>query len=259
MPPLIDDPERMTPEWMTAVMRAAGVLASGRVTGLDGETIGTGQVGCNVRYRLTYEGGSGPDSLVVKFASRDPVSQQAGVQTLTYETEVAFYRDVAATVDVARPRAFYAAVEPGTPRVAIVLEDLAPAVQGDQIAGCSPDQARPVVVEAARLHGPRWGDPTLHDLPWLAGRSGADGCAGAFFAMLYSGFVDRYRDRLADITLRQCEILAEGVDRMGAHQQAALTVCHGDFRLDNMLFGPPGSDRPVVIVDWQTVRLGVGT
>jgi Ecdysteroid kinase-like family len=26
-----------------------------------------------------------------------------------------------------------------------------------------------------------------------------------------------------------------------------------------MLFGPPGSDRPLVVVDWQTVRLRCGT
>ena len=38
-----------------------------------------------------------------------------------------------------------------------------------------------------------------------------------------------------------------------------MTLAHGDYRLDNMLFGPPGSDRPLVVVDWQTVRLGCGT
>src|SRR6202035_1189744 len=31
---------------------------------------------------------------------------------------------------------------------------------------------------------------------------------------------------------------------------------HGDFRLDNMLFGAPGSPRPLTVVDWQTVAWG---
>ena len=40
---------------------------------------------------------------------------------------------------------------------------------------------------------------------------------------------------------------------------AALTPVHGDFRLDNMLFHPdPTGARPLIVVDWQTVQLGLG-
>ena len=31
---------------------------------------------------------------------------------------------------------------------------------------------------------------------------------------------------------------------------------HGDYRLDNMLFGAPGAPRPFAAVDWQTVGWG---
>ena len=32
---------------------------------------------------------------------------------------------------------------------------------------------------------------------------------------------------------------------------------HGDFRLDNMLYGSPqGSTIPLVVVDWQTISIG---
>ncbi len=33
-------------------------------------------------------------------------------------------------------------------------------------------------------------------------------------------------------------------------------LVHGDYRLDNMLFGQPGADRPLTVVDWQTVAWG---
>ncbi len=33
-------------------------------------------------------------------------------------------------------------------------------------------------------------------------------------------------------------------------------LIHGDYRLDNMLFGQPGADRPLTVVDWQTVTWG---
>ena len=31
---------------------------------------------------------------------------------------------------------------------------------------------------------------------------------------------------------------------------------HGDYRLDNLLFGEAGADRPLTVVDWQTVTWG---
>ncbi len=37
---------------------------------------------------------------------------------------------------------------------------MAPAVQGDQIAGCTPREARLAVEALAGLHGPSWCDPT---------------------------------------------------------------------------------------------------
>ncbi len=33
-------------------------------------------------------------------------------------------------------------------------------------------------------------------------------------------------------------------------------LVHGDYRLDNMLFGTDGADRPLTVVDWQTVSWG---
>src|SRR4051794_24940069 len=33
-------------------------------------------------------------------------------------------------------------------------------------------------------------------------------------------------------------------------------VVHGDYRLDNMLFGRPGADRALTVVDWQTLIWG---
>ena len=89
------------------------------------------------------------------------------MSTLTYETEVAFYRDLADTVDVSCPHCYFAEVESGTADVVVVMEDVAPAEQGDQIAGCTVEQAMLAIDEAARLHGPRWGDPTLQELAWL--------------------------------------------------------------------------------------------
>jgi hypothetical protein len=178
------------------------------------------------------------------------------VQTLTYETEVAFYRDLAHTVDVSRPHCYLAALESGTANVVLVMEDLTPAEQGDQIIGCSVEQATMAIDEAVRLHGPRWGDPTLKDLAWLDRSQGA---LTSLLGLMWDGFVDRYRATLDDVTIEAGSKLVGSADRLRAPAPAALTPVHSDYRLDNMLFHPDAtSTRPLTVVDWQTVQLGVG-
>ena len=93
-PPLVADPELVTPEWLTDVLRHGGAIDDAtKVVSYDSASIGTGQVGANVRYTLQYEGEPGPSgrlsgkhppgSIVCKFSSRDPQSATTGVQTLT--------------------------------------------------------------------------------------------------------------------------------------------------------------------------------
>jgi hypothetical protein len=251
------DPERVGPEWMTHVLSKEGALGGTRVTEVVGIPIGTGQVGCNVRYRLSYDRpGPGPDSVVVKFASRSETSRATGVQSLTYETEVAFYRDLAATVDVARPHCFYAEIEAGTANVALVLEDI-DAAAGDQIAGCREDEVILAIDEAARLHGPRWADPSLMDVPWLAAKAAHPPDFGPVVAMLWPAFLERYGPALSEESLEIGERLAASRTWF-APEPGPMTVCHCDFRLDNMLFGDPAGGRPITVVDWQTVNLGPG-
>ena len=257
-PALVAEPELVSPHWLTEVLRHANVLGEdGAVCSVRATSTGTGQIGDNVRYHLRYEGTPGPASLVCKFGSRDPTSAAAGVSMRLYETEVAFYRELAPTIEVACPRCYLAAVEPGTANSVIVMEDLAPAEQGDQIAGCSVAQAELAMDEAVRLHGPRWGDPSLAQLGWLRREGG--GGLGAAVPFVWDSFVERYGDRLAPVTVECGRELAGLVSTVDARPPRAPTAIHFDFRLDNMLFAADGvSARPLTVVDWQTVQLGSG-
>ena len=87
-----------------------------------------------------------------------------------YRSEVRFYTEIADTVDVRAPACFYAemSTDPDRPGdFTLLLEDLAPRRQGDQIAGCTVEQARDAVLNLAGLHAPRWCDPTLLDVEGL--------------------------------------------------------------------------------------------
>ena len=93
---------------------------------------------------------------MVELASQDDTVRER--VALGYRAEHAFYRDVAHTVAVPLPTVYYCASTVREP-ILLVMADMAPAVQGDQIAGCTPAQAQLAVEALAGLHGPRWCDP----------------------------------------------------------------------------------------------------
>ena len=137
--------------------------------------IGEGQVGMNLRFALTSDDASVPASVVVKMASPDPTSRATGIGLRNYEREVKFYNEVASSLDVRIPHCYFADWNEAGGDIAIVLEDMSPSEQGDQIRGCTIGEARLAVTELSRLHGPRWNDPTLFNIDWLQRRDAEDG------------------------------------------------------------------------------------
>jgi hypothetical protein len=259
-PALVADPAAVTPSWLTEVLHHAGLARGQRVVTLDAARIGTGQVGENVRYRLTYDTpGDGPGSVVAKFAASDDLSRTTGVATRNYEREVWFYDQVQPTVGIRTPRYLFGAVVAGTAEMVVVLEDLAPAVQGDQLAGCSVEQARLAMSEAAALHGPRWGDPSLAVIEWLS-RPDPETLKGRaeLYRAVHPGFVARYRGRLDPDVIELSSFLGERLEAYSAGTGGPRTVTHGDFRLDNLLFGVDDHPYPVATVDWGGLGHGEG-
>jgi len=244
----------LTAEWLTAAL--AGVADGARVADLVTMRIGNGNIADSVRLVPTWDRPTpAPASVVAKVPCSEEVSRATGFATRTYELESAFYNELASTVWVNRPLCYFANYDLDKERYVVLLEDLSPAEAGDQVAGCTPEDAAAVMPELAALHAPRWGDPTLLDLDWLD-RPTPDSMRGAaeFVPTLFAGFVDRYRSRLDPEVLAVSERLMASLDRYFTDRPGPWTLVHGDFRLDNLLFGRPR----VSVVDWQTVKIGPG-
>ena len=254
---LVTSPDEVTPEWLTAVLRSAGALDTGRVTSVESVAVGTGQVGDSFRFTVGYDGGDGPPTLVGKFPAVDATSREAAAVTRTYEVETRFYQQLRDRVDITTPTPYVALLDVDANDFVLLMNDLAPAVQGDQLAGCDADTCALAMREIARLHAPVWDDDTLAELDWLD-RSTDEG--RAFYVQLmttlYPTFLDRYGDRVDPAVVDAGNRLLERIDEYLAPRPGPRTAAHGDFRLDNMLFSPDGSS--VTTVDWQTVALGPG-
>lgn len=245
-------PDSLTPERVTDLLQAAGHDVV--VDGFGSTRVGTGQMGANYRLELSFVGDRGavPERLVAKTSFGPPERRQ--IAAGSYRTEISFYREISPRVEARIPDFWGAWTNDDCTDFVLLLEDLAPRVQGDQIEGCTVEQARLAAVNLAGLHGPLWCDPWLrgHLLPF-------DDEQGAALDEVYPAMVDMFLSRFGDrLSATATSVFRGSQDLLGrwfARGSEPFGIVHGDYRLDNLLFAPDDGD--VAAVDWQTVSLGL--
>jgi len=243
----------VTPGWIEARLKAAGVMGEGRIVAAPFVSIGTGQVGDTARFAIEYDrAGAGPGTVAAKFASADATSRSTAAMFGLYAREVHFYRQLAHRIDVRVPAVFASELSDDSATFVLLFEDLGPARGGNQLAGCTVDDARHAVIQAAALHAPTWGLGELGRAAWLQPVPGLVERISDLYPQAHAIFRERYDGLLAPDLMAVCDALnahAAGYYRRDAGVRA---VCHGDFRLDNMLFDACGGIDPIAVVDWQT-------
>ncbi|WP_197376960.1 DUF7064 domain-containing protein [Mycolicibacterium baixiangningiae] len=248
---VVERPTDLTAEWLSTV------LGAGTVTDFSVERIGTGQMSECYRVSLSYRtADAGPASVVLKVAATDANSRQTGMALGLYEREVRFYTDIAPSLSGPVAPCYHAAYDADSGAFDLLLGDAAPAIVGDEIRGATVEQAALALAELGRVHGPLLGDAMLADADWLNRESPMN---QALLGQLWAGFSDRYGDAIAPEHRVVCERLVGAFDAYLDAEAATVHphgLIHGDYRLDNMLFGQAGADRPLTVVDWQTVAWG---
>jgi aminoglycoside/choline kinase family phosphotransferase len=252
--------DAVTPEWLSSVLRAGGVEAT--VKDFTAKRVGTGQIGDSVRFTLEYANApaNAPASIVGKFPSSSEISRATGVALGNYEREVNFYKRLANTALISTPRVYFTDIISGTADFVLMMEDLAPAEQADQLKGCTLDQAKLALREAANLHASHWGDDAIEDLGWISQTRAAGNFGSAdpnALTMLWQAFCQRYGDRLSADAKRVGEALTSNYASYEAYT-GPKSLVHIDYRPDNMMFGTPAGGKPITVVDWQSLAYGCG-
>ncbi|HET6537502.1 MAG TPA: phosphotransferase [Sphingopyxis sp.] len=244
-------PEMMTSDWLA---RALG-QPIGALQHFTAKPIGTGQM-CE-SYRLTLQwqvGISGPATIVAKCPAQDEASRHVAALTGTYIKEVSWYRDLAEGSGVAAPHCYFADIAENEVDFILLISDLAPAAQGDQLSGRSLAELRPTIDAAAALHALRWNSPELENFSWLVRDNRP--ILRNLFPQFYTGFRERYQDRLSADVLNIGAGIVERLEDYLAREPTAPTLIHGDLRIDNILFSPDSAQS--WLVDWQTLAKGSG-
>ena len=250
----------LTPIWLTACLQRHGHNVV--VQSVTSRPIGTGQVGATYRLSLDYVGAAdgAPPTLVAKLPSNDPLSRATGKTHMTYIRESRFYQLFAGKRPMAVPDHLYIAFDEESHDFTLLMHDLPHHVQGNQLAVPSLYEAELAMDAAASIHAGWWGDEMLDQLDWLSGTKAVppplDG--EALYTMFWPAFCARYGDRVSPAMRTVGDAYLGNIHRWTEARQGPRCLTHNDFRPDNMLYGPSGDTKPLVIVDWQTVGVGQG-
>jgi hypothetical protein len=245
----MNQPSDDTPRVLADV--TLGWLSGALGIALDAITVeqiaaGEGFMGQLARVTMQSLDAGCPSSVIVKLPTVDPGGVFIGQMMRVWEREHCFYRDVAPHMTIRVPRALVNIAEPPC----LVLEDLAPAVPGDHLAGATLDQAERSIDLLASHHAAWFQHPMLSTLSWMPGLDDPSLLTlPNTFAMGWPLFLERFGGELPARCLRWCEQFVQDLPRwIATHFDDPITLTHGDFRLDNLFFLDDGS---VAVIDWQ--------
>ena len=242
----------MSAEWLSRVLGS-------QVANISVETVGVGSGFAGSIYRLhltphaTDEVSDLPETVIWKTVSTHQSTHKLLTQLGVYQSEVDFYSRLGGSSPIA-PRTYYTDFDDETGSVCLLLEDLSWMVPGDQIEGCTPEQARKVVSALGSLHTEFW-----------EGRRGGNPLGVRRFdsrsstsVRMHAASWRRVRESTMTIPAGLSHIadviepyIAAIRDRLGT---SPTTLLHGDVRADNAFF----DSYDVRLIDWQAVREGRG-
>jgi Phosphotransferase enzyme family len=229
--------------WLSRALEASSVWQGGSVTVVNATRIGA-DYGLSGRIHRVVAKTERVGS--VSFIVKEEGSAEV-------ERELLFRSNCGESLRGCIPDSFGGVIDRKSGRGVLLLEDIAPAAQGDVLRGCTQTQAESVVRALAHVHGAAWSGPAVRlpaSLPrWKASPMEAD----------------RWTDRVGRARARFPAILDRGVFRAihGLPAQVASAVdqlkqgpvswIQVDAHLDNVLWRPDGT---AVLLDWCNAAIG---
>lgn len=240
-------PEDITADWLSAIV-------GGSVDSFELEQIGVGVGLLGRLYRVSLSGTGVPATVVAKFPTLDEAARANVAAPLGfYSNEISFYNEGAGITPIATPRIYTAQFDEPTGDFVLVLEDIADRRSEDQTVGCEISSAEIAIDALSKMHA-HWWNNDFAALPWIKSYVAPPypQIIAATFAHAWPvareivgdelpGEFVAYADRFPDLVPWFLEEASE----------PPLTLCHGDFRLDNLFFAANDSQAPVTVLDWQ--------
>ncbi len=214
---------------------------------------------CNLaRLTLRYAGPAheAPSSVILKVPSNLPENRGVGDHFGFYEREGRFYAEISESLPVRTPHCYYNHIDIEARRVRVADRGLR-----------RPNDGQPggrYLVRAGRRGGESAGARARRMVEVAEARDARAGCRvlstreSSRRAASIAGFGTTSSSCSATVFLRggrarraNRSVLGGGVHRLST-TATPITLCHGDFRADNLMFDDPSTGgEHVGILDWQ--------
>jgi tRNA A-37 threonylcarbamoyl transferase component Bud32 len=257
-------PADLTAEWLDAQLRAKGAITSSKVVGFDGALLGEGVGMMSVLSRVTLkydqpEAGA-PATVVAKFSAVNDNRAVADAFRV-YEREAIFLRDLSPHAGVPVPTIYDVELDLATNNTVILMEDVGDYRMGDQIEGCTLEEAKTILAAVAPVHAKFWGniDNKFWDtIPHVDGPMNTDAMTAGATAG-WDIVNERFPGAITPaLEARKADFIGQLRNLHARIGQLPKTIIHGDCRLDNMMFAREAGHYPVLLLDWQGLLVSTG-
>jgi hypothetical protein len=256
-----------SPQFVTEALRSTGVIGNDTaVAEVEHDQIGEG-VGlmCSLaRLTLRYAGtaAGAPSSVVMKVPSSLPENRGVGDHFNFYAREGRFYEQIGAAIAVRTPDCYFNHIDEASNEFLLILEDFGGRTMVSQIAGINFERAAEATRAIARVHAQWWATPALEGLSWMPTlRSPPNDSAGEQYRKAWPAFVDLLGGGLPPGSIDLGERVGASFEQVQADliDSSPPTLCHGDFRADNLMFDDSATGRQHVgVLDWQIAMRSAG-
>jgi len=251
-------PDDLTTQWLVAALQSSNTLPAG--VGIESVErrpvgVGVGMLGLIevVTPKYTGDAGDAPKSVVIKYPTEVEANLAVANAFNVYEREVLFCKTLAGDAGLRTPALYFAECNAATSFI-MVMEDLSEYELGDQVVGCSVEQAQISIIEMAKLHSAFWEKvsgpefdfvpyhfPSVHANALYQGTLAGWDPMVAIFGDVISPELKANKDKFIERLPKMQEWIA-------SHPH---TLVHGDWRMDNLMFGTKPGQSPLAIIDWQ--------
>jgi hypothetical protein len=259
--------EDASPEFVTRALRSTGVIDADTVVAeVEHDRIGEGVgfLGALARLTLRYGGPAhrAPSSVILKLPTALPENRALANHFRFYERECRFYEHIGRSIAVRTPDCFFNHADVAADEFALILEDFGSRTMVSQIAGLEFERASEAVQAAARMHAQWWDTPEIHAIAWAPTPLDPEIIsAGESYRTAWPAFLAIFGDDLPEGSIELGERVGATWESTASAMldEAPMTLCHGDFRADNLMFddSTDGADH-VGVLDWQLAYRGGG-
>lgn len=262
--PLISKGEELNVEWLRNAIHVGGLGDWSSIEEIDLEQLSdaTNAFGTlfRVRAKATATDAPTPASVIAKLPTANALQFKFGKWLAMYRREYVFYRDIAPVANLSAPSLFFGDFDERSHQFVLLLEDRGDLTTVSQLDGVDAERALVAVKAIAEFQARFWDKP--HD-PALANcvdflNTRMRRVMQVVYMLTVAITLDRFGDLFSEDMRRLALEFGSRVDaQFDDVARGPLTVVHGDYRSENMMFDLENPEN-FVVIDWQGCSLGCG-